>query len=89
LFTIVQTPSARATAIVRGGLKLHFIEKEGAYSLFDLMTDPGETRDIAAERADLLEPLKVRLHQWRDEQLAYYRDAARQQREYPPAFEGP
>jgi arylsulfatase A-like enzyme len=89
LFTLVQTPSARATAIIRGGLKLHFIEREGTYALFDLASDPGETLDIAAERADLLEPLSVRLHQWRHEQLAYYRDAARQQREYPPVFEDP
>jgi arylsulfatase A-like enzyme len=87
IFIIAQTPAAYETAIVRGGFKLHWAETEDRYILNDLVNDPGETVDIAPGRRDLVEQLARRLHQWRDEQLAYYGDVSRHAREYPPFFE--
>jgi arylsulfatase A-like enzyme len=86
LFMIAQTPAAYESAIVRGGYKLHHAEQEDAYFLNDLERDPGETTDIGPARPDLVADLAGRLRRWRNEQLAYYADLARQAREYPPVL---
>lgn len=87
IFIVAQTPSAYETAIVRSRFKLHWAEREDRYFLNDLVADPGETTDVGPSRPALVEELSRRLHQWREEQLAYYADVARQRREYPPVFE--
>ncbi|MEM9883622.1 MAG: sulfatase [Planctomycetota bacterium] len=43
----------------------HF--EDGRLRLFDLDTDPSETRDLAAKRPDLTAPLRQRLADWRQE----------------------
>jgi arylsulfatase A-like enzyme len=87
IFMIAQTPAAYETAIIRGRYKLHWSEAEDLYVLNDLLIDPGETTDVAAVYPKVVEQLARRLHQWRDEQLAYYGDVERQRREYPPFFQ--
>ena len=34
------------------------------HEFYDLLHDPGETRDLYSERADLSKPLDERLHAW-------------------------
>jgi arylsulfatase A-like enzyme len=84
VYTIVQTPAAFQSAIVRSGFKLLFSEWDGRYYLWDQVNDPAEKRNLASSRPDLVQDLDRRLRLWRQEQLAYYADGPRQSREYPP-----
>ena len=86
LYTIVQTPAAFQSAIIRSGFKLLVSEWEGRYFLYDQVNDPAESprHNLAASRPDLVQDLDRRLKLWRQEQLAYYADVPRQSREYPP-----
>jgi len=84
LYTIVQTPAAFQSAIIRSGFKLLFSEWDGRYYLWDQVNDPAEKRNLASSRPDLVQDLDRRLKLWRQEQLAYYADVPRQSREYPP-----
>ena len=84
IYTIVQTPAAFQSAIVRSGFKLLFSEWDGRYYLWDQVNDPAEKRNLASSRPDLVQDLDRRLKLWRQEQLAYYADVPRQSREYPP-----
>ncbi|OFV94081.1 MAG: hypothetical protein A3G76_07635 [Acidobacteria bacterium RIFCSPLOWO2_12_FULL_65_11] len=86
LYMIVQTPLAYQSAIVRSGYKLLLSERDGVRLLFDLTRDPGEKRNIASSRPDLVDQLTGRLQVWRGEQLTYYQDVSRQSREYPPVL---
>jgi arylsulfatase A-like enzyme len=87
VYMIVQTPIAYQYAIVRGGFKLLLTERDGSRLLFDLTRDPGEKRNIATSRPDLVDSLTNRLQVWRTEQLNYYQDVARQAREYAPVLQ--
>ena len=82
IFTMVQTPLANQTAVVRSGFKLIDSEGDGLY-LYDLKGQ-GEFENIAASRLDLVAELSAILRDWRERQLAYYADVARHRREYPP-----
>jgi arylsulfatase A-like enzyme len=84
VYTIVQTPAAFQSAIVRSGMKLLYNEFDGKYFLYDQVNDPAEKHNLAASRPELVRDLDRRLKLWRQEQLAYYSDVPRQQREYPP-----
>jgi arylsulfatase A-like enzyme len=84
LYSIVQTPAAFQSAIIRSGFKLLFSEWDGRYFLWDQVNDPGEKHNIASVRPELVKDLDGRLKLWRQEQLAYYADVPRQSREYPP-----
>ena len=86
IYIIVQTPLAYQSAIVRSGYKLLCDERERWSMLYDLARDPGETRNVASSRPDLVNELGTRLRVWRDEQLGYYADVPRQAREYPPVL---
>jgi arylsulfatase A-like enzyme len=86
IYIVAQTPAASELAIVRNGMKLHYLVREQRLILNDLAADPGETMDLRTTRPEVLQDLARRLQRWRDEQLAYYADAARQAREYPPVF---
>ena len=87
LFMMVQTPLAEQVAIVRDGFKLLYSQNNSEFFLFDQVNDPGEQRNLARERPDLLRGLAGRLQVWLEEQLAYYADRSRQAREYAPVFE--
>jgi hypothetical protein len=50
-----------ASAILSGTLKLHRIYETGGLRLYDLSTDPGEQRDLAAARPDTVRDLEARL----------------------------
>jgi arylsulfatase A-like enzyme len=86
LFTIVQTPAAFQSAIIRSGMKLLYNEFDGKYFLYDQVNDPGERHNLRDARPDLVQDLDRRLRLWRQEQLAYYADAERESHEYPPVF---
>jgi arylsulfatase A-like enzyme len=53
--------SANMRAIVRGPLKLIHDRELDRYELYDLSDDPGETRDLSAERPDLLREMQREL----------------------------
>ena len=60
-------------AIRKGRYKLiEWFEKsaygeDGAYELYDLMSDPGESRDLSASMKDKTAELKTELEAWRDQ----------------------
>ncbi|RUL88508.1 sulfatase [Tautonia sociabilis] len=54
-------------AIRDGDLKLIERFEDGRVHLFDLSRDPGERRDLAAERPEAVERLRSRLHSWYEE----------------------
>ena len=87
LYTIVQTPAAFQSAIIRSGMKLLYNEFDGRYFLYDQVNDPQERHNLASSRPELVQDLDRRLKLWRQEQLAYYADVPRQSREYPPVLE--
>jgi len=45
--------------------KIYSGDKGKSYALFDLLEDPGETNDLAAEKPQILNAMKTRLEQWR------------------------
>ncbi|MCK5465187.1 MAG: DUF4976 domain-containing protein, partial [Bacteroidales bacterium] len=59
-----------ASAIRKGKFKLiewheDFLSGKPAWELYDLDSDPGETRDLSADHPEILEELRMDLHQWR------------------------
>jgi uncharacterized sulfatase len=64
---------APSGAIRKGRYKLiEWFEKsaygeDGAYELYDLMSDPGESRDLSASMKDKTAELKSELEAWRDQ----------------------
>ena len=61
-----------ASAIRKGKFKLiewheDFLSGKPAWELYDLDSDPGETRDLSADHAEILEELRMDLHKWRGE----------------------
>ena len=83
MFTIVQTPVADQSAIIRGRYKLILSETDQRSYLYDLRKE-GEYRNIRNENPALVAELLAVLRTWRDSQLAYYADPQRHRREYPP-----
>ena len=87
IYTIVQTPLAFQSAVVRGGFKLLYSEWERRYYLWDLVRDAAERFNIADARPDLVQEMAARLQTWRSEQLGYYEDMARDSAIAPSALE--
>jgi len=61
-----------ASAIRKGKFKLiewheDFLSGKPAWELYDLDSDPGETRDLSADHPEILEELRMDLHKWRGE----------------------
>lgn len=83
---LVGQAAAHQYAIVREHYKLIYDATANGYLLFDLAEDPGETRDLSADRPRLREELAARLHAWRKVQLDYYADVGAQRRWYPPTL---
>jgi arylsulfatase A-like enzyme len=86
LYSIVQTPLAFQSALIRSGFKLLYSEWERRYYLWDLVRDAAEQFNIAESRPDIVHEMAGTLQIWRTEQLAYYSDFARQGAEYPPVI---
>ncbi|MBN2313910.1 MAG: sulfatase-like hydrolase/transferase, partial [Sedimentisphaerales bacterium] len=45
--------------------KIYSGDKGKSYMLFDLLDDPGETKDLAAEKPQIVEAMKTKLKRWR------------------------
>ncbi len=45
--------------------KVYSSDKGKTYMLFDLLEDPGETKDLAAEKPQILQSMKATLVKWR------------------------
>lgn len=58
---------------------------KGDSYLFDLKSDPGESRNLAETQPEVAEFLRSQLSAWRAAQLAYYRSARYYTRFFPPA----
>ena len=54
-----------------------WLEPERGSGLYDLATDPGETKDLSAEKPDMLANVKARWEAWRKEMDAPANRAAR------------
>ena len=72
-----------AGALRRGRYKLLEFFEDGRRELYDLESDPGETRDLGAERPELLQSLQAELDSWRA------RTGAVVPRERNPRFSAP
>jgi arylsulfatase A-like enzyme len=57
LFAVREYGGVKVVAARRGSLKLMLNEQTGAAALFDLLADPAERRNLAADRPDLLRQL--------------------------------
>ena len=85
LFVHVLSPIAQGDAVLRGGRWKYVVtldRPQGA--LFDVVDDPGEACDLAADRPELAAELAQFLHDWRQRQLAYYHYPQYYGRYYPP-----
>jgi arylsulfatase A-like enzyme len=51
-------------ALLRGDWKLLERHEDGRVHLYDLASDPGERRDLAGERPELVRELRAELHAW-------------------------
>jgi arylsulfatase A-like enzyme len=78
--------AAHQYAIVDARYKLIYDATRRRYLLYDLNEDPGEIRDISAEREDIVGSLAARLHAWRRAQLGFYSDVRLHGDWYPPVL---
>lgn len=62
LFWRINRPNARVRAVRSGKWKL--VMDGGIHNLYDLTTDPGETRDLYPAHQDIAESLKKKLAAW-------------------------
>ena len=73
LFVHVLSPIARADAVLRGGRWKYVVTRERPQgALFDVVADPGESRDLRTDKPEMAAELAQVLGQWRRRQLAYY-----------------
>jgi arylsulfatase A-like enzyme len=61
---MAQAPGAFRRAVQRDGWKLHYSHPEGRLELYDLASDPGELRDVAAEHPERVAELRPALDAW-------------------------
>ncbi len=57
--------SGRQVSLTDNRYKLISQNKGKSYMLFDLIEDPGETKDLSAEKPEILRAMKATLEQWR------------------------
>ena len=85
LFLHAESVISRADAVILGGRwKLLVDRKRGTAGLYDVVADPGELRDLTAERPELAAKLREVHATWRRRQLAYYHYPQYYQHYYPP-----
>lgn len=86
LYFHVLSPIARADAVSLGGRWKYMTSLDHPYGvLFDLETDPTESRDVSESFPEIRKLLKTALATWRSEQLAYYHFASYFEVFYPPS----
>ena len=86
IYMVVQSPLAEQFGIVRDGYELMYDKRLDAYSLYDLVHDPTQQRDLLAVEQDHARRLIERLDTWRAVQLEYYRNTLHQKAWYPPVL---
>jgi arylsulfatase A-like enzyme len=57
--------SANQISLVDNRYKIYSNNKGRTYALYDLIDDPGETKDLATEEPEVLQSMKATLAQWR------------------------
>jgi len=57
--------SGKQVALTDNRYKIYSKNGGSSYALFDLIADPGETTDLAAEKPDVLAGMKAKLEAWR------------------------
>ncbi len=57
--------SANQVSLTDNRYKIYSRNKGKTYMLFDLLEDPGETKDLAAEKSQILQSMKAMLVKWR------------------------
>ena len=57
--------SGNQVSLTDNRYKIYSSNKGKAYMLFDLLEDPGETKDLAVEKPQLLQSMKTMLIKWR------------------------
>ena len=75
-------------AVREGGLKLIEFYEDGRRELFDLTTDPGENRNLAADRPQVVKRLAANLEAWRKETGARLPKPNPNYEPNPPAADG-
>lgn len=85
-FLVSQSMMADQYAVVRGRWKLIYDGHLGWHTLYDLLADPDERKDLSEESPRIVADLSGRLSGWWTVQLSYYGDPARCRTEFPPIF---
>ena len=57
--------SGNQVSLTDNRYKIYSNDKGKTYALFDLIDDPGETKDLSAEKHHILQSMKATLEQWR------------------------
>ena len=57
--------SGRQVSLTDNRYKLISQNKGKSYMLFDLIEDPGERKDLSAEKPEILRTMKITLEEWR------------------------
>ena len=57
--------SANQVSLTDNRYKIYSSNKGKTYALFDLLEDPGETKDLAAEKSQIMQSMKATLVKWR------------------------
>jgi hypothetical protein len=65
VFSETSRPDVDQVSVVRDGYKLIWDRKADQLTLFDLRTDPEETEDLAADRADIVTQMKSLFWLWK------------------------
>lgn len=80
-----ENPVAQSDAVLLAGRwKLIHNRRTGTMRVFDVMSDPGETNDLAAREPGRAAELQALLGAWRRRQLAYYHYPHYYERYFPP-----
>jgi arylsulfatase A-like enzyme len=85
LFFHAENAIARADAVLLAGRwKFHHDRAGGRTALYDVVADPGESRNLSDEQPELTARLRDTLARWRGRQLAYYHYAHYYKAYHPP-----
>lgn len=89
LFLHTENPLSHTDAVVLGGRWKYSRDRHHRRSaLYDLASDPGETRDVSAREPAVARRLAAVLSRWRSRQLAYYHFPMYFEHYYPPRAPG-
>ncbi len=83
---ISQTALAYQYGIVRARWKLIYDEPKRSYILYDLVSDPMETTDLARDKPEIARELAKKLNTWRTLQINYHADKNLHANVYPPVL---